>query len=245
VIYLIDSGQMPAIAEMAVLDRLYGIWNLAIIAAMILAFASFIVRFSRSQGTERQQLKWFVLGMSTIPMSLVFDQVAQNFNTPLMQAFNGILDFISVIAFPVVMLIAITRYRLYDIDLIIRRTLLYSALTVSLGLIYYVMVLVMQSLFARQLGEQPEGVIVFSTLMIAMLFQPLRRRFQMVIDRRFYRSQYDAEQIMQDFRVRLQNEVNIDEISRSFIGVVEENIQPEQITLWLVKQGPKPDQGAR
>jgi hypothetical protein len=233
------SGRVAMNLEIDLLFKAYDIWDLLIIAAIILGFISFIIRFSRSTGVMRQQLKWFVLGMSTIPASLVFDRLAEQINTPLILVLNNILDIVSIIAFPLVILIAITRYRLYDIDFIIRRTLLYSALTVALGLIYYGLVLVMQAFFAQRLGEQPEILIVISTLLIAALFQPLRRRFQLIIDRRFYRSKYDAEQTMQTFAARLQNEVNMQEISRSFVDVIDENFQPEQVWLWVVREAPK------
>ena len=194
------------------------------------------IRFSRSLGIERQQMKWFVFGISTIPASMLLDVTMEAFSTPLLMTFSNVLSIISVAAFPVVLLIAITRYRLYDIDFIIRRTLLYSALTITLAAIYFAVVLLMQSIFTRGMDEPSEIFVVFSTLFIAALFQPLRRRFQSIIDKRFYRSKYDAEETLAHFASRLQNEVDLDEIQRMFIHLVDENIQPERSVLWLVKR---------
>ena len=209
---------------------------------IILALVSFFFRFSRSTGIERQQLKWFVFGLSTIPLSMGLEEFLVLITSPVFHMFNYVFSIISIIAFPVVMLIAITRYRLYDIDFIIRRTLLYSALTITLALVYFGVVLMAQSLFAQSLfapriNKQPAIVIMLSTLLIATLFQPLHQRFQSIIDRRFYRSKYNAEQMLERFATRLQNEVDLREIERQFVTVVEENIQPEHTQLWLVRKG--------
>ena len=236
VLVLMDSEQMPFSPEMMAVFRWYDVWNLLMIVAVILAFLNFTIRFVRSWGIERQQLKWFVFGMATIPTTMVIDAILQRVDQPLIYNFNYVLNVISIAAFPTVMLISITRYRLYDIDFIIRRTLLYSALTLTLAAIYFGAVLVMQSVFTRGLGAQSEIWIVLSTLLIAALFQPLRRQFQAVIDRRFYRSKYDAEKTLASFASRLQNEVDLEAIQGYLVHAVEENIQPEGASLWLVKK---------
>ena len=236
VLVLMDTERMPYSPEMMAVFRWYDVWNLLMIVAVILAFINFTIRFVRSRGIERQQLKWFVFGMATIPLTMVIDAILQRVDQPMIYNFNYVLNVISIAAFPTVMLISITRYRLYDIDFIIRRTLLYSALTLTLAVIYFGAVLVMQAVFTRGLGAQSEIWIVLSTLLIAALFQPLRRRFQSVIDRRFYRSKYDAEKTLANFASRLQNEVDLDEIQRYLVRAVEENIQPEGASLWLVKK---------
>jgi hypothetical protein len=234
-IVAMELGQIEQNAEMAALFRAYDIWNLFAVGLIILALVSFIFRFLRARGIERQQLKWFVFGLSTIPVSMILEDQLYQIDSPLVQGVLWTLNIISIGAFPVVMLIAITRYRLYDIDLIIRRTLLYSALTLTLALIYFGVVLVMQRVFTWQFGEQPAIMIVFTTLLIAALFQPLRRRFQTVIDRRFYRSKYNAEQTLQRFAAQLQSEVDLDEIERYFIEVVDENLQPTKAEFWHIQ----------
>jgi hypothetical protein len=230
-----DAGRIPYNPEVGALFRAFDYWDGLIIAAIFLAVVSFFYRFSRARGIERQQLKWFVYGISIIPVSMVLTELFGLVDEPLVQGLIWTLEIISIMAFPVVLLIAITRYRLYDIDIIIRRTLLYSATTLTLALIYFGMVLTMQNVFTRRVGEQPAIVIVVSTLAIAALFQPLRRRFQAIIDRRFYRSKYNAETTLERFATRLQTEVDLNEIERYFITIVEENIQPQQAELWLVK----------
>lgn len=233
---LMDLQRIPFSENVALVFRVYEVWNLLMIAAVILAFFNFTLRFLRSRGIERQQLKWFVFGMSTIPMTMVIDEMMRWVDQPLLYNFNYVLNVISIAAFPLVMLISITRYRLYDIDFIIRRTLLYSALTLTLAAVYFGAVLVMQSIFTRGLGAQSEIWIVLSTLLIAALFQPLRRQFQAVIDKRFYRSKYDAEKTLASFASRLQNEVDLEAIQGYLVRAVEENIQPEGASLWLVKK---------
>ncbi len=236
VLVLMDTEQMPFSPQMEAVFHWYDVWNLLMIVAVILGFINFTIRFWRSRGIERQQLKWFVYGMSTIPVTMIIDQLLRLVNLPVLYSFNYVLNAISIAAFPTVMLISITRYRLYDIDFIIQRTLLYSALTLTLGAIYFGAVLMMQAIFTRGMGVQSEFWIVLSTLLIAALFQPLRRRFQSIIDKRFYRSKYDAEKTLANFASRLQNEVDLDEIQRYLIHAVEENIQPEGAALWLVKK---------
>jgi K+-sensing histidine kinase KdpD len=122
---------------------------------------------------------------------------------------------------------------LYDIDLIIRRTAVYAVLTASLGIIYFGTVVLMQTIIGRAADEQSPLVIVFSTLLIAALFSPLRRRIQSFIDRRFYRRKYDAAQILAQFSQTAQNEVDMERLSAVLIKVVEETMQPEQTSLWL------------
>lgn len=231
-----NLGVIPYNQPLQTLMSIFNIWNLVMIGALILAIASFLIRFSRSLGIQRQQMKWFAFGISTIPVSMLVDILPETFHTPLLTPVSDVLGIVSVAAFPVVLFIAITRYRLYDIDFLIRRTLLYSALTITLAAIYFATVLLMQSIFTRGVEEPSEIFVVFSTLLIAALFQPLRRRFQMIIDKRFYRSKYDAEETLAHFATRLQNEVDLDEIQRTFIRMVDENIQPEQTALWLVKR---------
>jgi hypothetical protein len=130
---------------------------------------------------------------------------------------------------------AVLKYRLYDIDIIINRALVYGPLTVSLAVVYFGGVVVTQAAFRTVTGQeqQPQFAVVVSTLAIAALFGPLRRRIQSVIDRRFYRKKYDAARIMAAFGVRLRDEVDLQTLSDDLLEVVKETVQPAHASLWL------------
>jgi hypothetical protein len=138
-------------------------------------------------------------------------------------------------AIPISMGIAILRYRLYDIDIIINRTLVYGTLTATLALVYFGVVTTTQALFRTLTGQEqlPQLAIVVSTLVIAALFNPLRRRIQSFIDRRFYRRKYDVRKTLEDFSAQLRNETDLDALSDDLVGVVRETIQPAHVSLWL------------
>jgi hypothetical protein len=134
---------------------------------------------------------------------------------------------------PIAMGIAITRYRLYEIDLLINRTLVYGSLTAVLVALYFVGIVVLQRLFVALTGERSTLAVVVSTLAIAALFTSLRRRIQSFIDRRFYRRKYDARKTLQAFSVTLRDETDLDALSDDLVGVVRETMQPAHVSLWL------------
>ncbi len=143
---------------------------------------------------------------------------------------------------PISLAIAILRYRLFDIDLLIRRTLQYSLLSGLLALTYFGLVIVLQSLFTAITGQQQNDfVTVLSTLAIAALFNPVRRRVQDVIDRRFYRKKYDAAKTLAAFAATCRDETDLDKLTASLIAVVQETMQPESVGLWLRPTETRPD----
>jgi len=144
-----------------------------------------------------------------------------------------ILTAVGVVSSPIAMALAILRYRLYEIDLIINRTLIYGSLTATLVALYFVGILVLQSLFVVLIGEKSTLAVVASTLLIAALFTPLRRRIQSFIDRRFYRSKYDARKTLEAFSAQLRDETDLEALSDDLVGVVRETMQPAHVSLWL------------
>jgi hypothetical protein len=138
-----------------------------------------------------------------------------------------------LLGLPAAIGIAVLRYRLYNIDLVINRTLVYAALTISLALVYLGSVAGLQRLLSPVVGEGNQLAVVASTLLIAALFQPLRRRVQSFIDRRFYRRKYDAQRVLADFSERLRDETELETLSEDLVSVVGEALQPAHVSVWL------------
>jgi hypothetical protein len=145
------------------------------------------------------------------------------------------------LAIPSAMALAILKYRLYDIDVVINRTLVYGSLTVTLALVYFGSVALLQGILGALTGQDSQLAIVASTLSIAALFGPLRRRVQDFVDRRFYRKKYDAARTLEVFGVKLRDEVDLENLTGELVAVVEQTIQPAHVSLWLRE----PDRGAR
>jgi hypothetical protein len=146
-----------------------------------------------------------------------------------------VLSMVGLVSLPIAVGIAILRYRLYEIDIIINRTLVYGPLTATLALVYFGGVATAQLVFRALTGQQqqPQLAIVISTLVIAALFNPLRRRIQAFIDRRFYRRKYDARKTLEAFSARLRDETDLDALNGELVGLVRETIQPAHVSLWL------------
>ncbi len=149
-----------------------------------------------------------------------------------------VLTTVGVVSSPVAMGVAIFRYRLYQIDLIINRTLVYGSLSAILVAIYFGGIVVLQRVFVLLTGQQSTLAVVASTLLIAALFTPLRRRIQSFIDRRFYRRKYDAAKTLEAFSTHLRNETDLEALSDDLVGVVRETMQPAHVSLWLRSDAP-------
>jgi hypothetical protein len=208
---------------------------LAVVLLVILlcSVASLVVRFQRSSGEERQQMKWL-----TYAAAANFATLLLVMSLPAESAWYRAVDALSnlvLAGLPVAVGIAVLRYRLYDIDIIINRTLVYGSLTVMLALIYFGGVATTQAIFRALTGQeqQPQLAVVVSTLAIAALFMPLRRRIQSFIDRRFYRSKYDARKTLEDFSAKLRDETDLNALTDDLVGVVKETVQPARVSLWL------------
>jgi len=197
------------------------------------AVISLFVRVRQARRDERQQIKWFV---SAAALTLVWITVfGQSTLRGLPGAIVALSSLLVIPSIPIATGIAILRYRLYDIDLIINRTLVYGSLTVMLALLYFGGVSAIQALFGALTGheEQPQLAIVVSTLVIAALFNPLRQRIQSFIDRRFYRSKYDAAKTLEAFSAKLRDETDLDALSDELTSVVSETMQPAHVSVWL------------
>jgi hypothetical protein len=204
-----------------------------IFTALLLSALSIVIRYRRASGAERQQLKWFALaavliGAVTAGHLLLLDLL-------LPEAFLNLLDATTITCLYVAVGIAILRYRLYDIDIIINRTLVYGSLTATLVLIYFASVVGLQYILRTLTGQESQLAIVASTLSIAALFNPLHRRIQASIDRLFYRRKYDATKTLEEFSAKLRDETDLDEVNSDLVRVVRNTMQPEHVSVWLRK----------
>jgi hypothetical protein len=216
-----------------------GLLNFPLYGAIIF---SQIYRYRRvSTRVERQQTRWVVFGIIVVvtgifvilPIVTFFFPSLNQPNTP-SSLFFGLAAYpLVLLSIPVSVGVAVLRYRLYDIDVLINRTLVYGTLTVLLALVYFGLIVVLQSLFQGVFHQNNAVAIVVSTLIIAALFGPLRRRIQWIIDRRFYRRKYDAARTLAQFSATLRNEVDLHQLREGLVAVVEETMQPTQVSLWL------------
>jgi hypothetical protein len=212
------------------------------IGLMLTCVVAVVYRFRRASGpTERQQTKWVVYGLVCVVSAIVLVTVLGELFVPellVSGTFTDILidflSFIAIVFLPLTFGIAILRYRLWDIDLLIRRTLSYAVLTAGLAAAYLVSVVVLQGALGALTGSrQPALVTVLSTLTIAGLFTPLRWRVQASVDQRFYRRKYDAAQTLARFGETLRDDVDLNTLTTALLGVVEETMQPAHVALWV------------
>lgn len=202
-----------------------------VIASTAGAVAAVVVRFRRAQADEREQLKWLILATSVLPVGLLVHSIA-DWRAP---GADGTIEFVNslaVIGVPAAIGIAVLKYRLYEIDRIISRTLVYGALSALLAATYFAVVLVLQSAFGS-VTHGNELAVACSTLAVAGLFRPVRRRVQAAVDRRFYRSRTDAEATLARFGARLRHEADLDTLVTELDHVVRDALQPAVISVWL------------
>jgi hypothetical protein len=206
-----------------------------------LGVVAIILRLRRARSDERQQFKWFgYAGVIFVSINIIeqmmFDNVLHALDPSALVAadlFLGIPVAIAFAVIPIAAAIAILRYRLYDIDIIIQRTIVYAILTAILGLVYFSVIVLMQLIFRGITGQSSDLAIVASTLVIAALFTPLRRRVQSAIDHRFFRRKYDAEKVLAAFNTTARHQVDINKLTDTFLHTVEDTLQPELVSLWL------------
>jgi hypothetical protein len=203
-----------------------GFGLLALCAAA--AVVSLVLRFRRARGAERQQLKWFTYAATLLLLFLLVTDY-------LLPPSGGVevLYGLVVALVPVAAGVAILRYRLYDIDRLINRTLVYGLLTAILGLVYAGVVLILGQVFGGVTQDPPSWAVAGATLAVAALFQPARRRIQAVVDRRFNRRRYDAAKTIQAFSTRLRDEIDLDTLAIELLAVVDQTMESTRVSLWL------------
>jgi hypothetical protein len=215
---------------------------------MFASAVSMVLRFRRSRGEVRQQIKWVAFVASFAGVLYLIAMISQlvflvsvsesSGSVPQFPWWAEVLFAAAVFGFagvPVAIGFAVLKYRLYDIDLVINRTLVYGSLTAMLVALYFGSVAATQTILRALTGqtEQPQLAVVISTLVIAALFNPLRRRIQSFIDRRFYRRKYDARKTLEAFSARLRDETDLETLNNDLAGVIRETMQPAHISLWL------------
>jgi len=210
-----------------------------LITIVLCSVASLVVRFRRSSGEERQQMKWltYAAAANFATLLLVMSLPADSAWYPAVDALSTLV----LAGLPVAVGIAVLRYRLYDIDRIINRTLVYGALTALLAVGYAATIMALQGIgslvfqapFRAFQGQESALATVAATLAMAALFNPLRRRIQSFIDRSFYRRKYDAAKTLEAFSMKLRDETDLEALSDDLVGVVRETMQPAHVSLWL------------
>jgi hypothetical protein len=218
----------------ALLGTLGGVGFFMTLAVAVAGGISLVVRFRRARGVERQQIKWFAF--SGVVFCAVFAAGPLLWSLPQSSATVWIwpvLFLAGASTVPVAVGVAILRHRLYDIDLLINRALVYGPLTAMLALVYFGGVVGLQATLRSLTGQESTLAVVASTLAIAALFNPLRRRVQALVDRRFYRRKYDAARTLEGFSAKLRVETDLDALNDELVRVVRETMQPAHARLWL------------
>jgi hypothetical protein len=231
--------------------------RLLLLVCFLASASSLVLRFRRSGGEERQQIKWIAFAASFLGLAYLAATIGAVFVRDIALDITGgaptplwlqlLQDAVSLSGAGISIAIgfAVLKYRLYDIEVIINRTLVYGALTAMLALVYFGGVATTQTIFRTLTGQhhhEAQLAIVVSTLVIAALFNPLRGRIQSFIDRRFYRRKYDAAKTLEAFSAKLRDETDLDALSNDLVGVVRETMQPAHVSLWLHPDTPQNSQ---
>ena len=210
--------------------------QLSVMLLGLVAAASVVVGRRGARGVERQQIKWLLYAGAIFFVGPTF-QITVSYVLRVEGSWSlwvgNILGVVSGLGVPVAIGFAILRYRLYDIDRIINRTLVYGSLTATLVALYFGGIVLSQRVFVLLIGQQSALAVVASTLLIAALFTPLRRRIQSFIDRSFYRRKYDARKTLEAFASKLRDETDLEALNNELVGVVRETMQPAHVSLWL------------
>jgi hypothetical protein len=204
----------------------FGLLNISI----LLAVMSMVVRFQRARGVERQQLKWFAVAATGLAAAFVMNFVYQF--VPILHGLQEAAWLGGLAGIAIAIGIAILKHRLYDIDLLINRTIVYGGLSAGLGLAYWASVVVLQQAL-QPFTQGSELAIIVSTLAVAALFSPARRWIQDLVDRRFYRRKYHAERTLENFSAHLRQEVDLDSLSTELLALIRDTMQPAHVSLWL------------
>ncbi len=201
---------------------------------VVVATTSVFVRLHGAGLEERQQIKWFAYAAVVLTSAILLRVLTFSVPTPasVNSTVEGLIA-LGLLSVAAATAIAILKYRLYEIDIIINRTLVYGSLTAMLVVLYFGGIVVLQGVFVLHTGQQSTIAVVASTLAIAALFSPLRRRIQGIVDRRFYRKKYDARKTLESFALKLRDETDLDALSGDLVGVVRETMQPAYVSLWL------------
>jgi hypothetical protein len=217
--------------------------QLSVLLLGLVAAASVVVGRRNARGVERQQIKWLLYAApiwffgSALKIAVFYFSLIDG---PWGLWIGYVLVAVGGLSGPVAIGVAILRYRLYDIDIVINRTLVYGPLTAMLVVVYFGGIVLLQRVFVTLTGQKSTLAVVASTLVIAALFNPLRRRVQAFVDRRFYRSKYDAAKTLEAFSIKLKDETDLSALSADLVGVVRETMQPTHVSLWL-----RPDTASR
>jgi hypothetical protein len=226
----------------AALERIDTIVLLLLGLTAAACVGSVVARFRRARGVERQQLKWFTYAVGLFALLFgTFTLITTVWDWWVSQGLSDVLFGTGYAMIPVATGIAILRYRLYDIDLLINRTLVYGLLTAVLAAGYAGMVLVLGQLFGGVTSNPPSWVIAGATLAVAAVFQPARRRIQNVVDRRFNRHRYDAARTVEAFSVRLRDHIDLDTLTYELLAVIDHTMEPTATSLWLRGPVDQPD----
>jgi len=204
----------------------------------VAAGSTLVLRLRQARGVERQQIKWPAYTAVMVACGgVLYYTISEAIGSRWLEWAGFVIFIVALVSFLISLGIAIVRYRLYDIDIIINRTLVYGSLTAMLIALYFGVIVVLQRAFVLFMGQQSTLAVVASTLLIAALFTPLRRRIQSFIDRRFYRRKYDVRKTLEAFSAKLRNDSDLDALSEDLVGVVRETMQPAHASLWLRSQG--------